>query len=188
MKNVIIVTVLFLCLKQGYSQGKLEIGASLSLVKFSNSNATIIGDRYLFQVPSLNATYEFSERLSLGLEWTFNTIKDIGLIKNSVAYNSYGGHIRYKLKSKWRILNPYILIGGTFVKSENYTIPTLNFGVGNTYWITDNIGVNSQFVYKFSENRFQSIRPHFQFTTGIVYRFDFNIFSIGRNRLWEMNH
>ena len=188
MKNVIFIVVLFIVAKSIQSQNKLEVGASFSLVKFSNTNAAIIGDRYLFQVPSLNATYQITERFSLGLEWSFNTIKSLGFISNSVKYNSYGGYLRYNFKSESDFLNPYAILGSTIVKSENYAIPTLNFGVGNTYWITDKIGVNSQIVYKFSALRFQSIRPHFQFSGGIVYRFDFNIFSAPRKRLWEVNH
>ncbi len=186
MKNVICLFLFFLLHVNLQSQNKLEVGASVSLVKFSAKNAAIIGDKHLFQVPSLHAAYQITDRFSLGLEWSFNTINSLGFISNSVKYNSFGGHIRYNLQNKYSFLNPYVLLGSTFVKSKKYAIPTLNFGLGNTYWISDKIGINSQVSYKFSALKFRSMRPHFQFTTGIVYRFDFNLFGFGRKRIWEV--
>lgn len=188
MKNVMILLLLYTGVKSIQSQNKLAIGASVSLVKFSNSNAAIIGDRYLFQVPSLTATYQITNRFSLGLDWSFNTIKSLGFISNSVNYNSYGGYFRYNFKHTSYLLNPYVLLGSTFVKSQNYAIPTLNFGIGNTYWLTDKIGINSQISYKFSALRFRSMRPHFQFSGGVVYRFNFTLFPSKRKRLWEFIH
>lgn len=191
MKNVMVfmVFVMFCFItNQSQAQDGWEVGASASLIKFNKNNASYIGDKHIFNTPRLNLTYNFKNNFAIDTEVSFNTINNIGIIKNAVKYNSIGASLRYHFKKKCNSLNPYVFIGGTLVKSERKRTPTLNFGLGNTHWITDRIGVNTQAIYKFSEKRFESMRSHFQFTVGVVYSFNFNFSFLNRKRLWEVEH
>jgi hypothetical protein len=78
-----------------HSQNNFEVGISTSLIKFSDKSATIIGDRYLFQVPKLNLAYQFNKKFSVVAGFAFSAIDHIGFISNSIDYNSFGGSIRY---------------------------------------------------------------------------------------------
>ena len=171
MKNIMIFVMFVLAIKNVQSQNKLELGISSSIIKFSDKAASVIGDRYLFQVPTLSANYRYNNSFSFGLEIAFNLVNDIGLISNSINYNSYGGFVQYHLNESNKI-KPYIFLGGTMVKAQLKRTPTLNFGVGNSYWLTDNFAINTQVGYKFSEKRFESMQSHFQFTAGVLYSFD----------------
>jgi hypothetical protein len=72
------------------------------------------------------------------------------------------------------------------VKFEQKRTPTLNFGAGSSSWLTDRIAINAQGAYKFSEKRFESMQPHFQFSLGVTYNFKIgNIFR--RKSICEVN-
>lgn len=171
MKNVISLFVLFLIGINVQSQNNLEVGLSSSIIKFSDKSAAIIGDKHLFQTPTLNIAYKFNDTFSVNAEVSFSMIKSIGVISNSINYNSYGLSVRYHLGSFNRF-KPYAFVGGTMVKAELKRTPTLNFGIGNSYWLTDRLAISTQIAYKFSENRFESMKSHFQFSGGIIYSFD----------------
>ena len=191
MRNVIvfiIFAIIFFITEKNLAQNRWEIGASASLIKFNNKSASFIGDKHLFQIPRLNFTYNFKNNFSIDAEFTFNTINDVKIIKNSVKYNSFGGSARYHFKNQFGFLEPYAFIGGTFVKSDRKRTPTLNLGIGNTYWVSSRLGINTQVIYKFSENRFESMRSHFQFTLGVVYSLDFNFSVYNRKRIWQVKH
>ena len=81
----------------------------------------------------------------------------------------YLAHIDIDYFNKFK---PYIFLGGSFVKAESKRTPTLNFGLGNSYWISERFGLKTQVIYKFSEKRFESMQSHFQFTLGVVYSFN----------------
>lgn len=75
-------------------------------------------------------------------------------------------------------------LGGSYVVAEE-TTPTLNIGAGTTFWVKPNYGINLQFMYKFSEDRFKSQYSHFYPSIGFVYSFK------SRNlnpRLWDRKH
>ena len=186
MKFVIFLSISLGVIINIQSQNNLELGLSTSVVRFSDKNATFIGDKHLFQVPMIHANYLINSKLSVGVELSFNSLNNIGIMKNSVKYNSFGGSVKYSFKEVSSSLKPYLFLGGTFVKSERNRTPTLNLGAGNTYWLTDRIGVNTQLMYKFSEKRFSSMRSHFNFTLGVVYNFNFSLFN--RKRIWEVKH
>ncbi len=171
MKNVISLFVLFLISINVQSQNNLEVGVSSSIIKFSNKSAAIIGDRHLFQAPTLNVSYQLNSKFSVNAEVAFSTIKDVGVISNSINYSSYGASVRYHL-DYFNKFKPYAFIGGTMVKAELKRTPTLNFGIGNSYWLTERLAINTQIAYKFSEKRFESMQSHFQFSAGIIYSFD----------------
>jgi hypothetical protein len=171
MKSLNFYLIVFLVTMNIQSQNNFEVGISGSVVRFSEENAAFIGDRHLFQIPMINVAYKLNKKFSLNAEVAFNTINDIGIMANSVKYTSYGGAIRYYFNNSSR-LNTYALIGATLVQSELKNTPTLNLGIGNSYWISDRFGINAQVIYKFSDSSFESMRSHFQFTFGILYNFD----------------
>lgn len=166
-----IFLVVFIVVKNMQSQNNFEIGLSTSVVKFSDKGASVIGDKHLFLSPVLGLTYNINKQFSLNVEVAFTSIKDIGIMSNSVNYNSYGLSGSYHL-DYFNKFKPYVFIGGSFVKTEVKRTPTLNFGLGNSYWLSEKFGINTQVVYKFSEKRFESMQSHFQFTLGVVYNFD----------------
>ena len=192
MKNVIVFMVfgvIFTTSKNlAQNKNKWEVGLSSAIIKFNNKNASFIGDKHIFHIPRLNLTYNFKNNFSFDAEVGFNTINNIGLIKNTVKYNSFGGSVRYHFKKQLGILEPYTFIGGTFVKSERKRTPTLNFGIGNTFWLSNRVGLNTQVIYKFSEKRFESMRSHLQFTFGVIYSPNFNISLFRRKRIWQVKH
>lgn len=173
MKNVLIFLMFFLVILKVNSQNKFELGLSSSILKFSDKAASKIGDRYLFQSPILNVNYQFNNKFSMAVEAVFpSVIKDIGFMSNSIEYSSYGGALRYHLND-FNKLKPYVFIGGTLVKTELKRTPTLNFGIGSSYWLSQRLAINTQIAYKFSEDRFESMQSHFQFSAGVIYSFNF---------------
>ena len=171
MKNVVIFIIVFVVAKNIQCQNNFEIGLSTSVVKFNNKGSRIIGDKHLFIAPVLDLTYNINKQFSLNVKLDIRTINDIGIMSNSINYNSYGFsgiyHMDYFNKFK-----PFVFLGGSFVKAESKRTPTLNFGLGNLYWISERFGLKTQVIYKFSEKRFESMQSHFQFTLGVVYSFN----------------
>lgn len=179
MKSVMIFLIVFIVTKNIQSQNNFEVTLSGSILKFSNEGARIIGDKYLFVTPVLGLAYNINKQFSLKFELALTTINDIGIMSNSIGYNSYGMYGVYHLDF-FKNFKPYVLVGGTFVKAAMKRTPTLNFGIGNSFWISNKIAINTQLAYKFSEKRFESMQPHFQFSLGVVYKF--HIGSIFRRK------
>ncbi len=150
---------------------KWQIGVGVGIVKFSDEDASFIGDRYLFQIPRLNLTIPITDNLSVDGAMSFNTF-DPGFIENSVKYFSMDGSLRYSFHQISEKFFPYVFVGGSLVDSERKMTPTFNFGAGATYWISDSFGLNTQLYYKYSLESFESMRSHIQVTGGIVYAFD----------------
>lgn len=171
MKNVIVFVVFFVLMVKVQSQNNFEVGISSSIIKFNDKAAAIVGDKHLFQVPTLNVSYYLKEALSVNVEMGFSTIKDIGIMSNAINYSSYGASLKYNL-DYFNKFKPYVFLGGTMVKAELKRTPTLNFGVGNSYWITERLAISTQAAYKFSEQRFESMQSHFQFSAGVLFSLD----------------
>lgn len=171
MKNVMIFLVIFIVVKNVQSQNNFDVALSTSIIRFSDNSARIIGDKHVFLAPVFDLTYNINKQFSLNAEVGFTTINDIGIMRNSISYNSFGLSGRYHL-GYFNKFKPYVFVGGSFVKAEAKRTPTLNFGIGNSYWLSESLGINTQIMYKFSENRFESMQSHFQFKLGVVYNFD----------------
>lgn len=149
-----------------------NLGVGVAVASFKNIDAEYIGDKRLFQVPRLNITAPVINAISLDLALSFNTIKDIKVIKNSAKYISIDGSLRYNFQKISEKLIPYVFIGGSIVDSERKATPTFNLGVGSTYWFSNKFGLNGQVYYKHSLEQFESMRSHTQFTFGISYNFE----------------
>lgn len=156
---------------------KWQIGLGAGVVKFSDEDASFIGDKNMIQIPRLNLTIPIGEQLSLDGAMSFNSF-GIGFIDNSVKYFSLDGSIRYNFTELSEDFLPYVFAGGSLVDSERKMTPTFNVGAGLTYWITNSIGLNTQLYYKHSLESFESMRSHIQITGSLIYSFDIgNLFS-----------
>lgn len=148
-----------------------EAGIGFALTKFSDSDATFIGDKHLFQIPRLNLTIPINDRVSIDGALSFNTINDVSLVSNQIKYFSLDGSVRYNFDALFDNFYPYAFVGGSYIDSEIKATPTINAGAGATYWFSESFGVNSQVYYKHSFESFESMRSHIQGTLGIVYSF-----------------
>jgi len=99
-------------------------------------------------------------------------------------YTSLDGTMRYDFGTSYENVVPYVVLGESFITADQLT-PTLNFGVGNTFWFSPSYGVNFQLMYKFSEARFTTQFYHFYFSIGLVYSFKPRNMS---TRLWDRKH
>lgn len=148
-----------------------QIGIGAGVVKFSDEDVSYIGDKNLFQIPRLNLTIPVSDNLSVDGAMSFNTF-DVGFISNSVKYFSMDASLRYNFRDLVQDLEPYVFVGGSLVDSERKMTPTMNIGLGATYWITNTIGLNGQLYYKHSLEIYESMRSHIQLTGSIVFAFE----------------
>ncbi|MGG6229725.1 hypothetical protein [Tenacibaculum sp. SDUM215027] len=178
MKNKILFIAIFTCLTTSVFSQNLndswQIGVGFGITKFSENDAAFIGDQYLFQVPTVSLTMPIGDRFSLDGAMSFNTIDDVGFIKNSVKYFSMDASFRYNLNAMFNKFAPYVFIGGSVVDSERKMTPTLNVGGGGIYWVSDNIGINPQLYYKHSFEGYESMRSHIQGTLGVVFKLNWN--------------
>ncbi|CAM1357771.1 transporter family protein [Tenacibaculum xiamenense] len=159
-----------------------QIGFGAGITRFSADDATFIGDATIFQVPRFNITMPVGDRFSIDGAVSFNTIEDVGFIKNSASYFSIDGSVRYNFDAVLERFAPYIFAGGSVVDSERKMTPTLNFGAGGIYWISNRVGINPQIYYKHSFEGYESMRSHVQGTLSIIFRLDwFNLFKSGNH-------
>ncbi|WGH74528.1 hypothetical protein P8625_10520 [Tenacibaculum tangerinum] len=185
MKYNILFIALFTCLTTSIFSQNLndswQIGVGFGITKFNQSDASYIGDQYLFQVPTLSLTMPIGERFSLDGAMSFNTIEDVGFISNSVNYFSMDASFRYNFDAVLNKLAPYVFVGGSLVDSERKMTPTLNIGGGGIYWVSNTVGINPQLYYKHSFEGYESMRSHIQGTLGIVFKLNWNNSGTGGN-------
>jgi len=156
-----------------------QIGIGMGVTKFSESDASFIGDAYLFQVPVVNLTMPLGERLSINGAMSFSTIDDIGVISNSANYFSMDGSLRYNFNALFEKFAPYVFAGASVVDSDRKMTPTINIGAGGIYWLNDNIGINPQVYYKHSFESYESMRSHIQGTLSVVFKLNWGNSSSG---------
>jgi len=178
---------LFLLVSNSHSQffgtdnSTWNVGVSAGFAYYSGDNAIDVGTHYVHQIPRINISRYLLKGITLDAAVSFNAFDNEGQLKNTVSYTSYDGTVRYDFGTTYDNIVPYVLIGGSIISSARPT-PTLNFGAGNTFWFSSKIGFNLQFMYKFSEDRFESQRSHIYFTAGLVYSFGQRT---SQRRLWE---
>lgn len=162
--------VFFLLLSaKSFTQNKekkwfFSIGSSSVL--YSIKDAPAVGGRYEAQFP----------RLSAG-RYMFKNVTFVGSVSftlsNPQEYATLDGAARYDFGTSNNTISPFISIGGSLIKSNRskYLLPTLNFGLGGTIWISDRFGLTGELMYKYNQERFQSQKSHTFASAGIVYRF-----------------
>ncbi|MEN8703213.1 MAG: hypothetical protein ABF286_03535 [Polaribacter sp.] len=180
IKSVFFSLFLVAIITESTAQNKKSewvIGTSFALAKFTDFQGTILGGSFINQSPRINISkYLFK---SFTADVGFSTA-----IFDTQKYTTFDAVLRYDFGTSMHNVVPYVVIGGSFVSALE-TTPTLNLGAGNTFWVKENYGINVQFLYKYSEDRFESQYSHFYPSIGLVYSFK------ARNlnpRLWHMNN
>lgn len=179
MKNFLILAFLLLSFSMSSqnNQNKWVFGVSVGSVLYSDVDAKLVGGAYIDQIPRINISKYMFKNLTLDAAFATTVLDD-------QKYTTLDGTLRYDFGTSFNNVVPYILLGGSFVTAAQLT-PTLNFGAGNTFWITPNYGLNLQVMYKFSESRFTTQFSHLYPTIGLVYSFKArNLYP----RLWDMKH
>ena len=174
-----IVVFLFLSipLLSQNSENKWVFGLDIASANYSNSKGNILGGSFIKQSP----------RISLA-RYMFSNITFVGSFSTSFGapqkYVTYDGLARYDFGTSQNNVVPYVLFGGSFIKARALT-PTVNFGAGNTLWLSNHFGFNFQFLYKFSEDKFTSQKSHIMLSFGLVYSLEARILN---PRFWNQHH
>lgn len=184
-KLLVLVLLISSQLVSQNKESRWVVGVSVGMAKFATEDAEFIGDQFNFQIPRFNVSRYFYNGLSLDAGLSFNTIDEIsGAYSNSVPYFSMDGNVRYDFGETDENLVPYIAFGGSLLKTTYKLTPTFNFGGGGTFWLNSRYGINTQLLYKYSPETFQSMRSHFYFSVGMVYSLKLRTLV---RRLWQHN-
>ncbi|GEM_PF-1398336 len=161
------------------------VGASIGVVKFASEDSKFIGEQFIFQMPKLNVSRYFYNGFTVDAAISFNTINEIpSFYKNSISYLSLDGAVKYDFGTSNDNLVPYILLGGSFLKTTYKMRPTINVGGGGTFWLNSRYGLNTQLLYKYSPESVGSMRSHAYFSFGAVYSLSIRTLA---PRLWDNN-
>ena len=175
---IIIFSFLTLSISSQNSENKWTFGVSLASAQYSTDfQAKALGGQFIYQSPRFNIS-----------KYMFANITLDGGISTSIGdtqkYTTFDGTLRYDFGTSNNNVVPYLLLGGSIISADRPT-PTLNFGAGNTFWFSENYGLNLQFMYKYSQDKFESQFSHTYASVGLVYSFGSrSMFP----RLWNENH
>ena len=179
MKNIFLVVLIFttFSLMSQNSQNKWAFGVSIAAAKYTPIQATILKGEFVHQSPRINVTRYLLKNFVL--DAGFSTA-----IFDTQKYTTLDWALRYDFGTSYDNVVPYISVGGSLVNAIRPT-PTVNLGVGNTFWVSSRIGLNIQVLYKYSEDRYQSQYSHIYASAGLVYSLSPR--SV-RPRLWDLKH
>lgn len=179
-KNFICTVLFLLCaisLVAQNKESKWTAGISLASAKYTVTQSKVVGGEFVFQTPRFNISRYFAKGFKL--DAGFATA-----LGDSQKYTTFDGTLRYDFNRSDENTVPYIMLGGSFISAKAFT-PTLNFGVGNTFWFSQKYGINIQAMYRLSQDKFSSQTSHLYTSVGVVYSF------ISRSlvpRLWQQKH
>ena len=131
-----------------------------------------VGDGFSFGVTgSVNKINKWVERVD-GTQST-DLVSDPG----DLSYYAFDAVIKYSfmemLKSKW--IDPSINIGGGYNFFGDASAGTVNGGLGLTFWLTEQVGLQLQSTYKhsFDDNRVADldVPTHIQHMAGLTFKF-----------------
>jgi hypothetical protein len=166
-------------------ENKWVVGVSIGVVKFASEDSKFIGEQFIFQMPKLNVSRYFYNGLTVDAAISFNTIDEIGsLYKNNIPYLSFDGAVKYDFGASNDNLVPYVLLGGSLLKTTYKLTSTVNVGAGATFWLNSRYGLNTELVYKSSPETYESMRSHTYFSVGLVYGLNLRTMA---PRLWSHN-
>ena len=131
-----------------------------------------VGDGFSFGLTgSVNKINKWVERVD-GTQST-DLVSDPG----DLSYYGIDATVKYSfmelLKSKW--LDPSAHIGGGYTFFGDASAGTVNGGLGLTFWVTENVGLQFQSTYKhsFDDNRVADldVPTHIQHFAGLTFKF-----------------
>ncbi|PQJ77211.1 hypothetical protein [Polaribacter glomeratus] len=156
---------------------KWTFGVSAASALYFEQDKKAIGGAFINQTPRLTIS-----------RYLFNNLTMVGSYATSALdtqkYTTLDGSLRYDFGASYDNVVPYVMLGGSLITAQQLT-PTLNFGVGNTFWFLPSYGVNFQLMYRFSETRFTTQFSHFYSSIGLVYSFKPRNMNM---RLWDRKH
>ncbi|TDR24658.1 OmpA family protein [Flavobacterium cheniae] len=140
-------------------------------------------------VSYVNVSRYVGDGFSFGLTGSVNRINkwvvrvpgtestDVVVNPGDLNYFAFDATIKYSfmemLKSKW--LDPSINLGGGYNFFGDASAGTVNGGLGLTFWVTENVGLQLQSVYKhsFDDDRVADldVPTHIQHFAGITFKF-----------------
>ncbi len=140
-------------------------------------------------VSYLNVSRYVGDGFSFGLTGSVNKIDkwverdfmteytDVVSNPGDLSYYAIDATIKYSfmemLKSKW--LDPSLNIGGGYNFFGDASAGTVNGGLGLTFWVTENVGLQFQSTYKhsFDDNRVADldVPTHIQHFAGLTFKF-----------------
>lgn len=175
-KFVIILVILLLSkigLNAQESTDKWGFGLNVASVFYSDAAAAVVGGRYIATVPGISVSRYLGHKMTISATFS-NAIND------DMQYFSSDFNLSYDIFNPEGFLRPYLLAGVGVVNLLDTGL-TLNLGGGGTLWVTKNIGLHAQLMYKMKTLGGEFQKSHFFSSAGIVYSF-----STGRNkRIWE---
>ncbi len=179
--KLLIVFLLFflstLVMKAQNSENKWTFGLSAASALYFEQDGKKVGGTFINQTPRVSISRYLFNNLTMDASFSTSAL-------DTQEYTSLDGTMRYDFGASYDNVVPYVLLGGSFITADQLT-PTLNFGVGNTFWFSPSYGVNFQLMYKFSETRFTTQFSHFYSSIGLVYSFKPRNMSM---RLWDRKH
>ncbi|MDC9722083.1 MAG: hypothetical protein PSN34_04830 [Urechidicola sp.] len=133
-------------------------------------------DHWNIYVPMITVSRNLNDKFYLRASSSLNVINSIGDNKvNSLTYLSFDWSAHYNIFNAHNKLNPYILVGGSYVWLDWLGSGTLNAGLGVNYWFNDTIGVGFESIYKYSDPKYDQLLTHFQYATNLIIK-------LGKNR------
>ncbi|MCI2228644.1 hypothetical protein MC378_05650 [Polaribacter sp. MSW13] len=161
------------------NEWSVSLGAGLAI--YSEADGRIVNGRYISQLPRVTLAKYMSKNITLvgGVS--------VGFKDEVQSYTTIDGAVRFSFGTSENKFSPYAILGGSFIKANGDIVPTLNFGGGATYWITDRFGIQGQLTYKLNGGSSRTQRSHIFGSGGIVYRFSMSLGAggPGRNRVWD---
>ncbi len=176
-KKTFVVIIVFVCGLGASAQSessKWAVQFGGSFIKFSENNTAFKDEDYNFQIPNVSLTRYLTKGFSIGGGLTATGVSKIdGFFENDFNILSFDGYVRYDFNRSNEILVPYVM-GGASLLVKEWTDKSIsgNLGVGITYWVFPQVGINTQVLYKYVPVKFKAIfPPHTQFSGGLVFVF-----------------
>jgi hypothetical protein len=187
VKKAYLVVFLFFLTVSIQSQNnkdKWAIGFGAGGLLYSENDLKAIGYRFSQQFPRISVA-----------RYMFKNVTVAGSFSQSIEeqrrYVTFDGELRYDFGTSENLITIYALVGGSLIDTK-YLLPLVNFGIGGTLWVSENFGLQGQFIYKYNNSGFQSQASHIFASGGVVYAFSMeNKYSARkktRTRLWDMKH
>ncbi|WP_405611349.1 hypothetical protein [Polaribacter sp. Asnod1-A03] len=194
--KVVLCTIVWLLVYGVNAQNKdasWSVGLGMSLEYFGEFNENNkLSERYNSQFSSFFLSKRLGDRLVADLVYTTELANPLGS-NNAFEYGSFDISLKYDFSTIFLNISPFIGVGYGYIKGANsientQDVISLNFLVGGTYWISNNVGLSSRLVYKNINSKYDSMDSHIQGMLGLVYSFNLNSTSKhkgGRTRSWN---
>lgn len=134
----------------------------LAMANYSDADSKALKEYSIVQFPRLSIARYMSYNFTLGGAFS--------AAFGNQKYITFDAFSRYDFGTSEQIFVPYAVVGGSFIMAEEIT-PTVNAGLGGTFWFFENYGFKLQALYKFSSEQFSSQRSHTMFSAGLVFNF-----------------